>query len=78
MEELIDLKHIDEAVEIIHQHVSLRPWIGLILGSGLRDVANIVENFTMIPYEHIPHWPVSTIGGHASRLVIGDFEQEPV
>ncbi len=45
--------------------------IGMILGSGLGELANEVENAVVVPYHDIPHFPVSTVPGHAGRLVIG-------
>jgi len=45
--------------------------IAMVLGSGLGDLANEVQQKTIIPYSEIPHFPVSTVQGHAGRLVIG-------
>ncbi len=45
--------------------------IGLILGSGMGLLAEEVENPVHIPYGEIPGFPVSTVEGHAGRLVIG-------
>jgi purine-nucleoside phosphorylase len=50
----------------------------LILGSGLNSLADSVQNADIIPYSDIPHWPVSTVQGHAGRLVIGDLEDQSV
>jgi len=44
---------------------------GLILGSGLGDLAEEIEDATVVPYEDIPHFPRPTVEGHAGRLVIG-------
>ncbi|HLR91703.1 MAG TPA: purine-nucleoside phosphorylase [Atopostipes sp.] len=45
--------------------------VGLILGSGLGELADEIENPTVIPYEEIPSFPVSTVAGHAGQLVYG-------
>lgn len=45
--------------------------VGLILGSGLGVLADEIENRTVIPYEEIPSFPVSTVEGHAGQLVYG-------
>lgn len=45
--------------------------VGLILGSGLGDLANEIENPISIAYEEIPNFPVSTVAGHAGQLVYG-------
>lgn len=49
------------------------PEIGLILGSGLGELANEAENAIAVPYEAIPEFPVSTVEGHAGQLVYGDL-----
>lgn len=54
------------------------PEIGLILGSGLGGLADSAENAVTMPYENIPHFPVSTIAGHAGELVYGSLESTPV
>ncbi|ADI26217.1 purine-nucleoside phosphorylase [Geobacillus sp. G4] len=50
------------------------PEIGLILGSGLGVLADEIEEAVRIPYEDIPGFPVSTVEGHAGRLVYGRLE----
>ena len=50
---------------------ALAPQVGLILGSGLGSYADRLEDAVAIPYADIPGFPVSTIHGHAGRLVIG-------
>ncbi|MDI6757834.1 MAG: purine-nucleoside phosphorylase [Endomicrobiia bacterium] len=47
------------------------PEIALVLGSGLGGVVDIIENKTVISYKDIPHFPVSTVHGHAGHLVFG-------
>lgn len=49
------------------------PEIGVILGSGLGSLGDQIENPSIIPYNEIPGFPVSTAIGHKSRLVIGDL-----
>lgn len=50
-----------------------KPEIGLILGSGLGELANEADNAVVVPYEDIPEFPVSTVEGHAGQLVYGDL-----
>jgi purine-nucleoside phosphorylase len=52
--------------------------VGIILGSGLGDLAAEVQDATVIPYEEIPHFLRSTVAGHAGRLLIGKLEHMPV
>ncbi|MCB9147390.1 MAG: purine-nucleoside phosphorylase [Caldilineaceae bacterium] len=61
----------DEAAEFIRQRTGLQPKVGLILGSGLGPLAEQVADAIVLPYGEIPHFPVSTVQGHAGRLVIG-------
>lgn len=46
----------------------------MILGTGLGDLADAVEDAVIIPNHHIPQWPLSTVQGHKGRLVIGTLE----
>jgi purine-nucleoside phosphorylase len=50
------------------------PRIAIILGSGLGQLADRIERSTNIPYADIPGFPVSTVAGHAGRLVAGSIE----
>jgi len=67
-----------EAVAAVQARSNLKPDVGLILGSGLGDLAAEVGDATAIPYEEIPHFLRSTVAGHAGRLLIGMLEQVPV
>jgi len=62
---------IKEAVHALNERTDRIPDVGLILGSGLGVLAEVVEPSTVVPYGDIPHFPVSTVEGHAGRLVIG-------
>jgi purine-nucleoside phosphorylase len=72
------LAEYDEIANRIREQVSSRPRVGLILGSGLGQLAESVENAIKIPYNAIPHWPVSTVIGHSGRLVVGQLEGQNV
>ncbi|MCS6954325.1 MAG: purine-nucleoside phosphorylase [Bryobacterales bacterium] len=61
----------NEAVEYVRRRTPLRPLIGVILGSGLGDFAEAIEERTEIPYYEIPGWPKATAVGHAGKLVVG-------
>ena len=63
-----------EAAAFIRSKCTLIPQIGLILGSGLGDLADEIQNAVVIPYREIPHFPLSTVVGHAGELVIGELE----
>lgn len=72
------LQHIQEAVDFIRQKTSLQPSIGIILGSGLGDLAHHVQNATIIPYHDIPHFGQSQAVGHANQLIIGTLAGKTV
>lgn len=78
MAEYITLKQIDEVVDAIRARTSLLPRVGMILGSGLGTLAEVVEDPEFIPYRELPSWPVSTVEGHEGRLVFGKLEGQPV
>ncbi len=61
----------EAAARFIRQHASDIPQIAVVLGSGLGDFASTITQAVPIGYEQIPHWPASTVVGHAGRLVIG-------
>ncbi len=66
-----DMKKLQEAADRVRQKLSSQPEIGMILGSGLGVLADEVEDPVRIPYGEIPHFPVSTVEGHAGQLVGG-------
>jgi purine-nucleoside phosphorylase len=71
-------KQVKLAAKAIRQQTSYRPTVGLVLGSGLSELANRIQNPDIIPYESIPGWPQSTVVGHNGRLVIGTLEGKTV
>lgn len=72
------LQRMEEARAAIMARGAARPSVGLILGSGLGDLADEIENAVRIPYGEIPHFPVSTVEGHAGQLVIGTLRGQTV
>jgi purine-nucleoside phosphorylase len=63
-----------EVADFIRSATDHRPTIGLILGTGLSPLADEIERAAILPYAEIPYFPVSTVQGHAGRLVIGEIE----
>ncbi|CAN7706794.1 purine-nucleoside phosphorylase [Paenibacillus sp. LjRoot56] len=73
------IQQINEAASFIQSRLgSVSPTIGLVLGSGLGDMANQVEQPIAIEYSDVPHFPVSTVEGHEGRFVIGTLEGKQV
>lgn len=67
---------VKESAQFIQGRTSLRPTTGIILGSGLGSLVDIMEERTVIPYTEIPNFPRSHVAGHAGNLVIGRIGQE--
>ena len=59
------------AAQLILSRTTLRPRIGLVLGSGLGGFADSLAGATAIPYAEIPSFPRSTAIGHVGRMVVG-------
>ena len=78
MQNFISLVQIDSAAQAIKKQISTQPIVGIILGSGLNDLADSVQKAVYIPYSDLPNFPVSTVHGHAGRFVIGELEGKPV
>lgn len=71
-------KAILEAAEFIRAKAPGAPRVGLILGSGLGVLADEIESPVKVPYGEIPHFPISTVEGHAGRFVLGTLAGVPV
>lgn len=78
MQPYFTLEQIDQVANAVRSKVTVSPRVGLILGSGLNELAASVQNAVTIPYRELPDWPVSTVEGHAGRLVIGELESQNV
>ena len=68
----------EAAAKVVQAAISVKPQIGMILGSGLGSLADSVEDACIVPYSDIPNFPQGSVSGHAGRLVIGHLEQRPV
>lgn len=72
------IEQIDQAADAVRTRTSYHPRVGLILGSGLNDLADSVQKEDIILYADLPNWPISTVQGHAGRLVIGELDGQIV
>lgn len=59
------------SADFISERVKERPSMGIILGSGLGELVELMEDKEIITYRDIPYFPVSKVEGHAGNLVIG-------
>lgn len=67
-----------EAAEFIRGSDAWPPRVALILGTGLGGLAERIESPVVVDYADIPHFPPTTVAGHAGRLVLGTLEGVPV
>lgn len=72
------LSMIGEAKDFIKSRIDFIPDIAVILGTGLGTLADHIENKIVIKYSEIPHFPLSTVAGHAGEFIIGDIENKKV
>ena len=61
-----------EASQYILSKVSVKPKIGIVLGSGLGIYVDQMQNKTIIPYQDIPHFKRTSVEGHSGALIIGE------
>ncbi|HWX23719.1 MAG TPA: purine-nucleoside phosphorylase [Vicinamibacteria bacterium] len=66
-----ELGKAEEAAALVRSRATLRPALGVVLGSGLGAFAASLDSPTVIPYGEIPHFPRSTAIGHGGELVLG-------
>ena len=69
---------IQETKAYLQTRTDLIPQIGIILGSGLGGLIDAVDIVISIPYAEIPHFPQSTVEGHAGRFIFGTLGGKPV
>jgi purine-nucleoside phosphorylase len=76
MPELFD--QIAEAAAAVRSRWGGKPTIGVVLGTGLGALAQDIQAATTIPYSDLPHFPQSTVQGHAGELVCGQLNGRAV
>lgn len=72
------LEKMKESAAYIRAKMHLSPKVGIVLGTGLGNLATQITDRVDIPYSDIPHYPISTVEGHAGRLIIGKLGGVPV
>ncbi|MGC9337661.1 MAG: purine-nucleoside phosphorylase [Candidatus Cloacimonadia bacterium] len=63
-----------DTINFLRDESSFTPEIGIILGTGLSEIADEIEIESIIPYSDIPHFPISTAPSHKGRLVMGSWQ----
>jgi len=72
------LERISESIQSIRGYCEIEPKIAIILGTGLGELVESIENSVIIPYHKIKNFPVSTVHGHSGNLVLGEIESRQV
>ncbi len=67
-----------ETKSFIESKVKTEVSVGIILGSGLGNLANEIQIELSIPYSTIPHFPTSTVEGHTGKLILGTLNGKKV
>src|SRR5919199_471121 len=71
-------ERLTEAAAFLKQFNKSGATSGVVLGSGLGNFVQEIEVDHEIPYESIPHFPVSTVEGHHGKLIFGSIGGKPV
>ena len=72
-------EQVQETAAFIRARAShVAPGVGIVLGSGLGSFAERLEQAVVLPYGDLPHFPHSSVPGHAGRLVMGFIGKTPV
>jgi purine-nucleoside phosphorylase len=72
------LEKINEITGFLKSKGMINPDAGIILGTGLGELTSKIENRIEIDYKDIPHFPVSTVEGHAGKLIFGEFGKKKI
>lgn len=67
------LEKVKETVAFINSKVSIKPEVGIILGTGLGGLVRDIQNQQVLDYTDIPNFPVSTVEGHKGHLIFGEL-----
>ena len=72
------MRELNEAVKFLEKQYQQVPQVGIVLGSGLGNFTEEIAVEKEVAYEDIPHFPVSTVEGHQSKLIFGKLSGKTV
>lgn len=72
------LELIQETANYIQSKISIKPEIGIILGTGLGGLVDAIHIKHSIPYDKIPNFRLSTVEGHTGKLIFGELSGKNV
>ncbi len=71
------VENVKKAAKFIEQKVKQPPKVSVILGSGLGDISQSLDEAYVIPYDEVPGFPTSTAPGHKGELLFGEISGQP-
>jgi len=75
---MLMLQKVNDAVDFIQSKYTIKPAVGIVLGSGLGSFTEQINIEFEIAYNTIPHFPVSTVEGHTGKLIFGELSGKKV
>lgn len=72
------LEKIQQTADFLRQRAGEMPKLAIILGTGLGNLVDHIDDKLYIPYSEIPNFPVSTVQGHSGNLIFGKMDGKPV
>ena len=72
------LDQLQETTQFIRSRTSIKPRLGIVLGSGLGGFVDRVQVDCQIPYDEIPHFMAPSVEGHKGRLILGHLHGQPL
>ena len=70
----MDNSRLNDSLTYLRSKIAVKPRIAVILGSGLGDFADQISSPLIVPTSEIPNYPVSTVPGHAGKIIFGTIE----
>ncbi len=71
-------RQVEQAARHVREHSSLKPRIGIVLGTGLDQLSDRITVKDRVPYDGVPHFPSSTVESHEEELLTGTISDVPV
>jgi purine-nucleoside phosphorylase len=75
---MVLIEKLKQTKDYLSTRITEKPLIGMVAGTGLGSVTEVMAVDQAIPYEDIPHFPVSTVSGHEGRIVTGQLSGIPI
>lgn len=72
------VERVDESIAAVRAHSALEPRVGIVLGTGLGALADMIEVDATVAYDDLPGFPIPTVETHSGRLVLGTLGGTPV